>query len=179
MNTNESKMFRPQFALYHANAKGTGCAVKLELVPADVDDNGNNIDGYIKMRLANQTSIGSRRGPNPTYPTFGWDDAIEVKFDFNDLCKILQVFRGECESIDDGEGLFHLDNTGRYHITMRHLVDPVTRYSLEVFHTDSSGQNDGYFRFFFTPAESCGLCEAIADVMGTIVFGMPIVIPRK
>lgn len=26
--------FRPRLALYHANAKGTGCAIKMELHPA-------------------------------------------------------------------------------------------------------------------------------------------------
>lgn len=179
MNTNEYKKFRPQFALYHTNAKGTGCAIKMGLVPADVDDDGHSVDGYIRMRLANQMTIGNPRGPNPTYPRFDWENVIEVDLNFDDLCKILQVFRGECENINDGKGLFHSDSTGRYRVTMSHHIDPVHGYSLEVSHTDSHGNEDSRSRFFFTPAESCGICEAIAGVMGTIVFGDPIIIPHK
>lgn len=63
---------RPALAFYHANAKGTGCAVKMTLHPATVDASGITTDGYIELTAANQMTVGNRLGPNPTFPKFDW-----------------------------------------------------------------------------------------------------------
>ncbi|MBR4893727.1 MAG: hypothetical protein IKZ36_00840, partial [Kiritimatiellae bacterium] len=100
-NTNNKQKqyrnFRPKFSLYHANAKGTGCALKMEMHPALGD-----ADGYFMVGLAGQLTVGDRRGSEPVYPTFDWNNAMYVKLDFSDITKILEVFRGMTESIDDG-----------------------------------------------------------------------------
>ena len=80
--------FRPRLAIYHANAKGTGCAIKMELHPAV-----GAADGSIFCTFAAQKTVGNRLGPNPTFPTFDWDGAITVKLAFDDLTKMQQVFR--------------------------------------------------------------------------------------
>ena len=165
--------FRPKFALYHASPKGTGCALKMALHPAH-----DTTDGSIWMTLANQMTIGNRMGPNPTYPRFDWENSACVKLDFNDLCKILQVFRGEIESIEDGKGLYHTSPRATTRIVLRHLVDPVAGYSLEIYRTPRSGGEDQHYHFFFNSAEACGLTEAIADVMGFVAFGIPVVLPH-
>lgn len=165
--------YRPRFVLYHANPKGTGSAIKLELHPAH-----DRTDGSIMMTLVNQMTIGNRMGPNPTYPRFDWENPIRVKLDFNDLCQILQVFRGECESIAEGKGLYHTTSTATTKILFRHIIDPVAGYSLEVYRTPRNGGEDQRSRFLFSPAEACGLTEAIADVMGIVAFGIPVVIPH-
>lgn len=162
--------FRPKFALYHASPKGTGAALKMALHPAHDD-----VDGSIWMTLANQMTIGDRRGPNPVYPRFDWENAITVKLDFNDLCQMLQVFRGEIESINDGKGLYHVSPVATTRIAFRHLIEPIAGYSLEVYRTPRNGGDDLHGRFVFSPAEAGGICEAIADSMGVIAFGIPTV----
>ena len=89
VNENErAPGMRPRLALYHANAKGTGCAIKMELHPAV-----GAADGSIFCTFAAQKTIGNRLGPNPTFPTFDWTEAITVKLAFDDLTKMQQVFR--------------------------------------------------------------------------------------
>ena len=122
--------FRPKLAFYHANSRGTGGAVSMDLHPAH-----GNKDGCIMMRIANQMTIGNRQGPNPTFPRFDWENAIVVKLGFDDLCQILQVFRGECESVGDGKGLIHVTAKASTSIRLRHMIEPVTGYSLEVYRT--------------------------------------------
>lgn len=164
--------FRPKFALYHASAKGTGCAMKMVLHPAHDDT-----DGSIWMTLANQMTVGDRRGPNPIYPRFDWENAACVKLGFNDLCQILQVFRGEIESIGEGKGLYHASSRATAQISFHHTIDPISGYSLEVYRTSREGESQHY-HFFFNGAEACGLTEAISDVMGVIAFGIPVVLPH-
>lgn len=164
--------FRPKFALYHASSKGTGCAMKMVLHPAH-----DGTDGSIWMTLANQMTVGDRRGPNPVYPRFDWENAACVKLDFNDLSEMIQVFRGEIESIGDGKGLYHTSSHATTQISFHHAIDPIPGYSLEVFRTPREGEGQHY-HFFFNSAEACGLTEAISDVMGVIAFGIPVVLPH-
>ena len=165
--------FRPKLAFYHANAKGTGCAATLELHPAHDDT-----DGSIMMSVANQMTIGNRMGPNPTFPRFDWENRICVKLDFNDLCAMLQVFRGECESINGEHGLIHRSPSGLTHIHLRHLVEPVCGYSLEIFRTPAGGGEGMQARIMLSPAEALGICESIAGSMYLVSFGIPMLVPH-
>ena len=166
-------LYRPKLTMYHANAKGTGCAVSMELHPAH-----DRTDGCIMLRAANQMTIGDRRGPNPTFPRFDWESAISVKLDFSDLCKILQVFRGECESIEDDRGLYHRSPRATTRIVLRHLVDPISGYSLDLYRTPVAGDGELRAHFLFSPAEALGLCESIAGSLSVITFGIPMLVPH-
>ncbi|MBQ1429312.1 MAG: hypothetical protein IIZ06_06555, partial [Kiritimatiellae bacterium] len=130
MNTNE----RPTLAFYHANGKGTGSAMKLELYPARVGDLDS---GAIYATIARQSSLGDRRSTPPIYPSFDWDNALKVKLDFTDLAKVLQVLRGETERIDEGKGLFHRYADKCQVIKFRHMIEPVCGYSMEVSETST------------------------------------------
>ena len=79
--------YHPRLAFYHANAKGTGCAIKMELHPAS-----GAADGGIFCTFAAQKTVGNRLGPNSTFPTFDWTEAHTVKLAFDDLAKMQQVF---------------------------------------------------------------------------------------
>jgi len=166
------KTYRPRLRFYHANAKGTGCAVQMELHPAH-----DNVDGSIMVSMSNQATIGDLRGPNPTYPRFDWEGAISVKLDFSDLCGILQVFRGECESLGDGRGLYHTTATASTRIVLRHLVEPYSGYSFELYRTTKGG-TETRTHYVFSAAEALGISEAIAGSMSVISFGIPMVIPH-
>ena len=163
--------YRPNLTFYHPNAKGTGCALEMNLHPAHDD-----VDGSIMMKVANQMSVGNPRGTNPTYARFDWENAICVKLDFNDLCKMLQVFRGECETIDDGRGLYHRSAKAATRIVLRHLVEPISGYSLELYRTQAGGAGEVNAHLVINSAEALGLREAIAGSMSVVCFGIPMLV---
>ena len=164
-------MTRPTLTMYHPNGKGTGSAIRLELHPAHDDTAGS-----IMATIATQLTTGNCMGSMPVYPRFDWDGAITVKLDFTDISKMLQVFRGECESIEDGRGLFHKSTRGTTKITLRHIVEPIHGYMLEFYRKTS--EEDSNARIFLSPYEALGLATAIESSMGVICFGIPMVIPN-
>ena len=164
MNT---KINRPSLVLYKANAKCTGCAMKMELHPAHGDTAGS-----IMVKLASQMTIGDRRGPNPTFPHFDWENAICVKLDFIDLSKMLQVFRGECESIEEGRGLVHRSPSGLAYVRLAHLVEPIPGYKLEMEFFAGAGSVE-HRAVMLAPYEALGLTAAIESSLGVICFGVP------
>ena len=164
-------LYRPSLTFYHPNGKGTGCAVELNLHPAH-----DSTDGSIMMRVANQLTVGDRRGPNPTFPRFDWENTICVKLGFSDLCQFLQVFRGECESLDGDHGILHRSPSGLTRIQLRHLVEPIQGYSLELYKTPPGGGDELRAHMLLSPAEALGLCESIAGSMYIVSFGIPMLI---
>lgn len=171
MNTNTTK-YRPELTFYHPNGRGSGCAVSFSLHPAHDDTSGS-----IMLALANQKTIGDLK--IASYPTFDWENKIAIRLDFSDLCKILQVLRGECESIDDGRGLYHSIKKCTTRIVFRHIIEPCQGYSLEVYRSYSDDKEDACARILFNPSESLGLTEAISGSMSLVSFGIPMVLPRS
>ena len=163
---------RPALTMYHPNGNGTGSAIRLELHPAH-----DNTDGSIMATIAMQLATGDHPGTVPVYPRFDWKGAISVKLDFTDISKMLQVFLGECESLEDGRGLFHKSTRGTTKIMLRHLVEPIHGYMLEVYR-NTRGSEDSNARIFLSPYEALGLATAIESSMGVICFGIPMVIPH-
>lgn len=164
--------FRPNLSFYHANAKGTGSAVKMNLHPAY-----GTTDGCVMMTIANQMTVGDRRGPNPTYPRFDWERALCVKLDFNDLTHVLQVMRGECESINDGKGLYHTSAKGATSIRLAHFTETAQGYMLDVCRkSGKGGEDENRARILFSPAEALGLCAALSGAMCFICFGIPMAV---
>ena len=158
----------PCLRIYHPNGKGTGCAMVMKLRPADATQ-----DGFIVVSFANQMTVGNPHGDNPTFPTFDWENEVDVVLDFNDLCAILQVLRGETESIREGRGIFHKYNECCQKIQMRHLIDPVCGYSFDVLETSANGSDEKRMHMLLSRAESLGICESIAGSMYLIAFGVP------
>ena len=159
----------PCLRLYHPNAKGTGCAMVMKLRPAD-----STQDGSIVVSFANQMTVGNMTGDNPTFPTFDWENRVDIVLDFNDLCAILQVLRGETESIRDGRGIFRKYKECSQRIQLHHVVEPVYGYLFEVFEETPSNRGDSRrVRMFLSPAESLGICESIAGSMYLVAFGSP------
>ena len=167
-NTNKQTLRRPTFRLYHPNSKGTGGAVDMELRPAT-----GGSEGSIMMKLANQRTVANRNAATPTYATFDWKGGIAVKLGFNDLCKILQVMRGECESVNDGKALVHRTPNGTTLISFRHLIEPVSGYSLDVTRKTANAEESQTAHLFITMSEACGLAMAIEHSLAAICFGVP------
>lgn len=156
---------RPSLVFYHANSKGTGCALSVKLFRADEER-----DGYYEFRLANQMTVGDRFGANPTLPTFDWDNSIDFNVGFVEVCKLLQVLRGETEDIDDGKGMRIMSEKTNTIFKFRHVIDHVFGYHIDVSQRASSGY-ESYATMLLSPAESLGLCEAIAGSIHSVVFG--------
>jgi len=164
--------YRPKFKLYKANASGNGSAVQLELHPAHDD-----VDGSIMLTLACQKTVGDARGPNPTFSTFSWDAAMTVKLDFTDLTQMLQVFRGETESVNNDRGLYHRAPGFNTVIKFRHVLSERSGYALELYRNiPGKPEADRCGYFFFTASEALGISAAIENSLGVICFGIPRVI---
>lgn len=161
--------FRPKLSFFHASPRGTGCAMMLELLPAH-----GLTEGCIMMTLANQLTIGDRRGPNPVYPTFDMENRMVVKLGFLDLAKMLQVFRGECETIDEDKGLYHRTAKFTSRITLRHVIEVSSGYALDIFRY-GGGVEDQHAGIVLSSAEAMGLAKAIEDSLGVLCFGIPMV----
>lgn len=158
---------RPKLAFYHANAKGTGCALKLERRPASAE-----AEGCFMATIANQMTVGDRRAPNPVYPRFDWEGAIAFKLGFSDVCKMLQVLRGECESLEDGHGVYHRSARAATKIILRHSVE-TSSYSFEVYRAPVGGGDDSRAHIQLSQAEALGLERVFADSLALICFGVP------
>ena len=159
---------RPRLEFYHPNAKGTGCAMAMALRPADSTRNG-----FVSVSIASQMTVGNPMDANPTFSTFDWKNRVDVVLDFDALCAILQVLRGETESVGDGRGIFHKYKECRQKIQLRHMIDPVCCYSFEVFEAPVNGGDEKRAHMILTPAESLGICEAISGSMSLVAFGYP------
>ena len=123
MNNTTNNGNRPALSFYHPNGRGTGAAAKFALHPANAER-----EGYVEMRLAPQTAGVSR------FPAFDWEGHPELgaRLCFADICAFLQVLRGECESIEDGKGLFHCTASANVRICLRHIVEPVCGYEVSL-----------------------------------------------
>lgn len=166
--------YNPKFSLYHANSRGTGSKLTMSLHPL-IDTEDRHEDGYIEMTIANQKTIGI--GGN--FPTFDDDDSVTVHLTFDDICKMLQVFRGECESINDGKGIYLQKQDGFCCVNLKHIIEPKWCYVLEIWFADTGYTKATDHRFVFSNAEALGICEALANSCGMLVFGVPVVISHN
>ena len=108
----------------------------MKLRPADATQ-----DGFIVVSFANQMTVGNPHGDNPTFPKFDWENCVDVVLDFYDLCAILQVLRGETESVREGRGIFHKYKECCQKIKFSHIVEPVCGYSFDVLETSANGSD--------------------------------------
>lgn len=162
---------RPKLAFYHPSPRGTGCAMTLELHPAhDVTD------GSIFLKMANQKPV-VNDGNTPTFPTFDWEHPLVAKLSFCDLAMMLQVFRGECESINEGKGLYHRSTTYTEVIQLDHRFDPAMCYQLKIHAIYNGSGEEREAIMHLNNAEALGICEAIATSLALVGFGLPVV-PR-
>ena len=154
-------MKRPAITICHANARGTGTALRLELHPANTDS-----DGSILATIAPQNAI-------KPVATFDWNNSISVRLDLLELAKILQVFRGNYESIDDGKGLYHRTINGFTVVRLYHRIEPIGGYVLDVAHKPNDGETVRLV-FSMTYDEAFALAEAIDHAMLYVAFGVPV-----
>lgn len=154
-------MKRPAITMCHENMNGTGTALRLELHPARPF-----ADGSILATIAQQAST--------TPASFEWDNSISVRLCLMDLAKVLQVFRGQSESISDGKGLIHRTASGCTIFRLSHHIEPVGGYVLNVSSRPYNGDTIFSMSFAMTYDEAFAICEAIDHAMLYVAFGVPV-----
>ena len=153
-------MKRPAITMCHAKMNGEGTAIRLELHPARLD-----VEGSILATIAPQKAM-------KPVASFEWNNSIPVRLDFLDLAKILQVFRGQYESINDGKGLYHRTTNGCTVVRLYHRIEPIGGYVLDVAHKPNDGETVRLV-FSMTYDEAFALAEAIDHAMLYVAFGVP------
>ena len=153
-----------ELAFYHPNGKGTGGAVKFSLIPADGEE---FVDGGLRVAMASQV----KGNGFETYPRFDWDRVIEVRLGFLDVARMLQVFRGETESINDGLGLFVFNPLCRMKFSLRHVVEPVAGYEIELVRKIGEAGQEDSVKVMLMGVEGLRLCCALEKSMGVLAFG--------
>ena len=151
----------------HANARGTGSAIRFELHPAR-----GRVAGYIFVDVARQKSVASMQGEVPTFATFDWENKICCKMGLGDLAQMLMVFRGMQESIQDGKGLFHRSAKANTVIKFNHQIEPNPGYLFSVSCKPFDGELRDAF-FVFRPEEAVWFSAALETSMSVLAFGVP------
>lgn len=167
-NSRKDRKYRPALVFYHANARGTGCALKMEMNPAT-----ENKEGSIWVSGSNQKSIEEMRTKTKVYPRFDWQNSVSVKLGFDDLCSILQVLRGEMESINGDRGLYHVAYGKTTRIVFSHMTTLDGGFRFSVYRYGQTESDEAQMNFIFTPSEAVGLESVISGAMVYISFGVP------
>lgn len=150
----------PALELRHATAKGTGAALRARLIV------GGALEGRgLLIGLAPQATVNGRESQ------FDFDNTQCAFFGLVGVAQMLQVLRGEVESIAEGKGVWQSYEDGHAVVKFDHRVEPAHGYVLQIITKPSNGE-EAEERFWFSPAEALGLCEALAVALKQIAFGM-------
>ena len=122
--------------------------MRFELHPFKVGDLDS---GRIEMGIAPQDG-----------DVFVWTNALCVSLDFDDVARMLMVFRGETESINDGAGIIRRDCK----FNMSHVIEPVCGYMMILT------RGNRLVEFMLKPAEALGISLALEHSMAKLVFEM-------
>lgn len=166
-----ARAYRPRLSFYHANGKGTGSAVRFEVVPASGDR-----DGSVFLTLAQQKSVatGSAEQGNRQHATFDWTNRMIVKLNFSDLCQLLPVFKGQAVTVAEGKGLYHDSRNTTTLINLTRQSEPYTGLALEVSRRSKAESEPAVrTRIVFNAAEAFGLGAVLEQVLGLLAFGVP------
>ena len=92
------------------------------------------------------------------------------------LSRIVQVFHGERESLGDGKGLYHQTARFSTSIVLRHIIEPESCYSFELYRKSRDGKDESSARIVLSDTEAFGLCRAMENSFGVISFGIPMLV---
>lgn len=149
--------------IFHANAKGTGSALSVEVHPATVVSNGKVFLSFAaQMPYEGET----------VFPRFDYGNRITISLDPLEVEKLLEVFEGQTESIEDGKGFFIVSPAGRTSFKCRHILYPATGYALTVERTTAGEVTETRSStFVLTPSEGGMLYHGLRATMGRLLFG--------
>ena len=136
----------------HRNAKGTGAMMEMAYRPAT-----DGVEGCLYIGLSPQCNS-----------VFDMSEKIRYKLTPVEAAEVLQVLRGECESIQDGGGLYYRSDGMAVRLQFRHVVEPVLGYSLELYEEMERART---CRIFLSYSEALVMSCAIEHALAPMVFG--------
>ena len=142
----ELKIFRP-------NSKGTGSCLKFTQAT----------DGDIAFQIFPQ------KPSKCELPDFDWSRPVEFLADWRVFAEMLMVFRGECESLGDGMGWLRTHCAGWSRLMLRHVIEPVHCYMLEIHEKCNDVENHGVFHL--SVAEALGLSLVFEGILNHALVG--------
>lgn len=160
----EKKTMANRTTIYHPNPKGTGMALALELYPATPE-----VPGKLQLEFARQVSP-----EGATFPRFDWENRSIFVLTPEEVEKVLEVFNGYTESIEDGKGIFVWTPAKSTALRLRHVVNPVPAYALQLVVREGEGDaaTHDVRDINLTPTEAMMLYHALTAAMGMLVFGL-------
>ena len=152
-----------KYNIYHPNGKGNGSALSLELYKASEQNIGKVILG-----ISPQKPVVSDTG-KPLFPSFDWENRTAVRLEAVEVENMLEVLEGRTESINDGKGLISVKGGITTTFSLRHIIDPVSGYVMEIEIRD--GDNTTRRAITLTPTEGGMLYHGLTASMGLLMFG--------
>lgn len=141
--------------IFHPNAKDMGSALKVRTAYADTI-----------------LQIFPQKASDDEIPEYDVECPVGFVANWLDLADMLMVFRGEAESLGDGCGKLGMSSdctAEESRLMLRHIIDPVHCYSLEVCEKRDNGERRG--TFCLLPAEALGLSMIIEGVLHHALIG--------
>lgn len=144
-----------ELKIFHPNAKGTGACLRMMQ---------KKYDSVTLSIYPERQQCGM--------PVFCWNDDVSYVADWHNLAEMLMVFRGECESLGDGKGMSYVTEIGWSKLMLRHVIEPVHCYVLEIYEKRGDAENRGIFNLSIS--EALGLSMIIEGVLHhTLIGGEP------
>ena len=157
--------------LYHASASiQNGAAADFQLNPAR-----RWMDGNIFLTLVPQREeLQARPGSVRKVASFDWKGRkICVKLNFQDVCGILSVLRGEAAELGEGRGLLHDSKDATTVIYLSQGKERPGTFSLCLSRKAKSGGEPFRLRFGLSPSEGLGLRLLLEQSLFPMTFGFP------
>lgn len=136
----------------HRNAKGTGAMMEMAYRPST-----DGVEGCLYIGLSPQCNS-----------VFDMSEKIRYKLTPVEAAEVLQVLRGECESIRDGKGIYYRSDGMAIRLQFRHIIEPVLGYSLELYEEMERART---CRIFLSYPEALVMSCAIEHALAPMVFG--------
>lgn len=146
---------RESITILHPNSIGAGRALevyRISEVPTD-----------IMFRIFPQ------KESDDEYPNYNAECSVGFTADWRNLSEILMVFRGECESLGDGRGISYTSDHGWSKLMLRHVIEPVHCYMLEIY--ESRSDVERHWDFQLSVTEALGLSLIIEGVLHHTLIG--------
>lgn len=155
-----------RLAIYHANSKGTGAAMRLEFKV----HRGADSSGCFFLEMAKQRSVASRGEQGRTHATFAWDSKVTVKLGFTDICELLMVLDGRKEQAGSERGLFHSSGQANTVIVLKKSADYGGGYLLGLSKKDNAGAQLFKEHIILSETEALGLRCIFQSSLFPMVF---------
>lgn len=159
-----------RLAFYHANAKGTGAALRFDLKPAE-----RRRAGCFYMELAHQSGVAETNGGNRRAASFDWENKATVKLGFSDICEFLLVLEGRQDCLaGDARGLYHTNGRTNTMIQLRRGGDR-PGFVLAVSRKDAEEGQQFKGHITLSESEARGLFYVLQSGLFYVAMGAPTV----